>query len=247
MKENEKIEIKNIFKEIKKGNKNEIELLYKKYQKLVYAISFSILKNKENSEDVVQKVFLKIWKMNKEKLPTKNETSWLYSLTKNETLNFIRYRKNEINFDNLYYIGDEDTEIQKIIEQDKFNKLINELNLQEREIVSLKVLSNLSFKEISKMLNIPIGTVQWKYYKAIKTLKIILSNLTIFLVCSSSLITRLLKSMNRISNSLEIIEDKINITVTIVDIGLLCLSIIFLLITIFFTKYQQNLKKKVSK
>lgn len=120
MKENEKIEIKNIFKEIKKGNKNEIELLYKKYQKLVYAISFSILKNKENSEDVVQKVFLKIWKMNKEKLPTKNETTWLYSLTKNETLNFIRYRKNEINFDNLYYIGDEDTEIQKIIEQDKF-------------------------------------------------------------------------------------------------------------------------------
>jgi RNA polymerase sigma-70 factor (ECF subfamily) len=177
-----KEELHGIFKEI--ANKNELEFnkLYNEYKNLVYAITFSILKNKEDSEDVTQKVFLKIWKMEKDKLPTENEASWLYSLTKNETLNFLRNKKQELNIDDLYYINSENKELNDIIEQDTYNRIISRLNVQEQEIVSLKILSNLSFKEISQILNIPIGTVQWKYYKALHTLKMLLSNLSMFLV-----------------------------------------------------------------
>ena len=52
----EKEELKRIFYELKTGNKHVIEELYKKYYKIVYGIAFSILKNKEDSEDIVQKV-----------------------------------------------------------------------------------------------------------------------------------------------------------------------------------------------
>jgi RNA polymerase sigma-70 factor (ECF subfamily) len=177
-----KEELHSMFKEI--ANKNELEFnkLYDKYKNLVYAISFSILKNKEDSEDVTQKVFLKIWKIEKDKLPTENEASWLYTITKNETLNFLRNKKQELNIDDLYYINSEDKELNSIIEQDKYNRIISRLNVQEQEIVSLKILSNLSFKEISQILNMPIGTVQWKYYKALHTLKMLLSNLSMFLI-----------------------------------------------------------------
>lgn len=47
------------------------EELYTEYRDLVYKIAFSILKNKENAEDVTQNVFTKIVTMPKEKLPTK--------------------------------------------------------------------------------------------------------------------------------------------------------------------------------
>lgn len=175
-----KDELHQAFNDLKENK--SIDNLYKKYNTLIYSISFSILKNKENSEDVTQIVFTKIWNMDKNNLPITNEASWLYSLTKNETLNYIRKQKSEINIDDIYYISNENNEIDKIIDVDSYNRIISKLNKKEQEIVSLKIISQLSFKEISKILDIPIGTVQWIYYKSLHTLKILLSNLSMFIL-----------------------------------------------------------------
>jgi len=182
-----KQELHNFFQEIAPKNEEEFNEFYTKYHLLIYRIAFSILKNKEDSEDIRQKVFLKIWKMEKEKLPTSNEASWLYTLTKNEALNHLRSYKKEIDIDDIYYIADEKQELDDIIDKDSYNKMIAKLNQQEQEIVSLKILSKLSFKEIAQILHMPIGTVQWKYYKSLYTLRILLGNLTILIVSVLSL------------------------------------------------------------
>lgn len=198
-----KEELHSIFIGIKDNNELAFNKLYEKYRKLVYAVTFSILKNKENSEDLVQNVFIKLWKMEKDKLPTNNEASWLYSITKNETLNFLRSKKEEINIDEIYYIANEDKELNEIIEKDAYNKIISRLNKEEQEIVSLKILSNLSFKEISLMLNMPVGTIQWKYYKSLHTLKILLSNLSMYIITIGIFITNRIKNKHQRADSLE--------------------------------------------
>lgn len=171
-----------IFQQIRNRDTSKLNDLYSKYNKLVYGIAFSILKNKEDSEDIVQIVFTKIFEMDKSKFPTNNETSWLYSLTKNETLNYLRKQKEDVSLEDIYYIAEEDEELNKIIEKDKYNRIISKLNEQEREIISLKILSNMSFKEISLLLKIPIGTVQWKYYTAVHTLRLLLGNISMFVL-----------------------------------------------------------------
>lgn len=177
---NEK-ELKELFIELKYNN-IAFEKLYNKYNKLVYGIAFSILKNKQDSEDVVQNIFTKIYNIDKNKLPTKNEASWLYSTTKNETITVLRKRKNDLNLDSIYEIEDQDNEIDNSIDKMEFNGLIRKLDNCEKEIVSLKILANLSFDEIGKLLNKPTGTIKWRYYKAMNTLKILLSNLGMFIV-----------------------------------------------------------------
>ena len=82
-------ELNELFIELKDNNKIAFEKLYTKYNKLVYGVAFSILKNKEDSEDVVQIVFSKLYKIDKNKLPSNKEASWLYTLTKNETISFV--------------------------------------------------------------------------------------------------------------------------------------------------------------
>lgn len=171
-----------IFQEIRRGNVDKLDDLYKKYNKIIYGIAFSILKNREDSEDIVQTVFNKMFQMDKEKLPTNNETSWLYSLTKNETLNYLRSQKQEINLDEAYYLTDEDSELNKVIDNESFNKIISKLDKQDREIISLKILSNMSFKEISLLLNMPIGTAQWKYYTSLYTLRLLLGNISMVII-----------------------------------------------------------------
>ena len=175
-------ELKELFIEIKYGNRIAFEKLYNNYNKLIYSIAYSILKNKQDAEDVVQIVFEKLYLIDKEKLPNRNESSWLYSITKNETINYLKRNKNNIDLDSIYNIEDDNNEINKIIDQDNYNRLISKLNNKEKEIISLKIISNLSFEEIGKLLKEPTGTVKWRYYKAVNTLKILLSNLGMFII-----------------------------------------------------------------
>ena len=79
-------------------------------------------------------------------------------------------------------ISEDDNFTNDIIDKDVYNKLINKLNKKEQEVVSLKVLGNLSFKEISKLLDTPIGTVQYRYYKGINTLKLLITNISLFCI-----------------------------------------------------------------
>lgn len=178
----DKQELKTIFNGLKNHDTVAFETFYAKYYKLVYGITFSILKNKTDSEDVTQIVFTKLYAMDKEKFPTHKEACWLYSVTKNETISFLRKKTNKLDIESIYEIEDVNNEINEIIDKDAYYRLISRLQPKEQEIISLKILAQLSFAEIGQMLNEPTGTVKWRYYKAVHSIKIALSNLGLFIL-----------------------------------------------------------------
>ena len=198
----EKEELKKLFYEVKTGNKQVIEEIYKKYNKIIYGIAFSILKNKEDSEDIVQIFFSKLYSLEVNKLPNNNESSWIYTTTRNESINFLKKKRNNIDYDSMYEIVETNNEINQIIDKDSYNRIISKLNDIEKQIISLKILADLSFGEIGKLLNIPTGTVKWKYYKSINTLKILLSNLSMFIVTFLSSILAF-KNAKKFSNVMD--------------------------------------------
>ena len=113
MKSQDKEELKAIFNELRNGNKEAIEDLYKKYNKMIYGVAFSILKNKDDSEDVVQTVFSKLYTIEKDKFPSDKEATWLYTVTKNEALLLLRKKGESYNLEKVYNI--ENQLIMKII------------------------------------------------------------------------------------------------------------------------------------
>lgn len=188
-----------IFELLKTNRKLGIEELYKNYSKLVYGVIYSILKNTDETEDVLQNVFVKIFKLDNEKLPTKSHLSWLYSVAKNETINYIKKHSKEKNYERLYEITDNDTEIEKVLDKEYFNKLIENLPPKQQEILSLKIISNLSFREIANILDMKIPAVQWHYYKSLNTIKLLLGNLiTIFVGAFLYIKTKGLKERNEV-------------------------------------------------
>lgn len=168
-----------------KANREEyFDEFYNKNYDLVYRICYSILKDKENSEDITQNIFVKIYKMPIEKFPTEYESSWLYTVSKNEALQFIRSSKNSMLSDEgLENIKSNNNEIDDIIDNENYEKIIKKLNKKQEQIVSLKVVSDFTFKEIGEIMSMPTATVQWHYYSSIKHLKLALSNLAMFIVC----------------------------------------------------------------
>lgn len=196
-------ELGRIFKEFKENDMSSYDFFYKEYYSLIYGIVFSILKNKENSEDVVQNVLIKIFSLDKSKFPDRGSLSWLYTVSKNEALNYLRENKQFVNIEEIYEIKEETDEIEKIIDVHTYNKIINGLNEKEKEIVSLKILSNFTFKKIGQLLKMPTATVQWKYYKAVDSLKISLGNLAMFMITFIVLVVKNKILTNKDSNSIQ--------------------------------------------
>ena len=174
-----KKELHEIFQDMKNKDKNQsaYNKLYEKYYNLIYGIVFSIVKNKVDSEDVTHEIFTKIYKLDVNKLPIDHEASWLFTVSKNECLLFFRKSKPNISIDEIYEMPNVSNEIDSVIDKEYYNKLMSGLKEDEKMIVSLKVLSNFTFNKISQVMGIPIGTVQWKYYNAINSLKISIGSL----------------------------------------------------------------------
>lgn len=204
-------ELHTLFQKLKEEDKTAYEELYEKYSSLVYKIAFSILKNKENAEDIMQNVFIKIGNLSKEKLPSNYEASWLYSVTKNEAISYLRKNKETLQIEEIEEKGKEDT-IEEVVGKNTYQNIISSLEQKEKQIISLKVEIGLSFKEIAKLLNMPIGTVQWKYYKSLHSLKLLIGNLSLFIV-TATLSTAHFMQKQRKSTNIEqsTVEDNVTI------------------------------------
>ncbi|MBR1654236.1 MAG: sigma-70 family RNA polymerase sigma factor [Clostridia bacterium] len=172
-----KKELHEIFENLRNKNQNAYNKLYENYYDLIYGIVFSFIKNKYDSEDLTHEIFTKIYKLDVSKLPTNNEASWLFTVSKNECFLHLRKAKPNISMNEIYEMPDNASGIDNVIDSEYYNNLMNGLKEDEKMIVSLKVLSDFTFKKISQVMNIPIGTVQWKYYNAINSLRISIGSL----------------------------------------------------------------------
>ena len=190
----DKQELHILFEGIRNNNKSSFDTLYEKYKRLVYGVSFTICKNNEIADEVTQNVFFKIWKLPEEKLPTTCESSWLYSISKNETINVLRKNTSYVDIDSIYNIENTDNYLSDIIDIDSYNRKISSLKEDEKQIVSLKLLSNFTFKEIGELLDIPTATAQWKYYKSMNSLKLVLANLAMIIIAFAVFIKSKLSS-----------------------------------------------------
>lgn len=120
--------------------------------------------------------------MSKDMLPENNELSWIYTITKNQTIDYLRKNRSNIDLYQIYDIQEKNSKIQEIVDIDFYNRTISGLDEKEKEILSLKILSKFTFKEIGQILNIPTATAQWRYYKSIHTLKLLISNLALLII-----------------------------------------------------------------
>ena len=159
-----------LVKELKRNSLEAFKEVYYKYYKLVYFQAYQILNNKEDAEDVMQNTFIKF----KNKIETLDDNSnikqYLSLISKNEAIDLYRKKSNrkEIYDDSIldnYKINYENTDSFVVI------TLNNTLEKQDALIVTYKIVYDYTFNEISKELNIPLGTVLTRYTKAMKTLK----------------------------------------------------------------------------
>ena len=171
---------------ILKGDKDGLKDIYEAYLAYIFRIVYEILKNRENAEDITSDFFIKLWEKASSYRPGSGHKAFLTVMARNMAIDFLRKHKNEELTAMLHELGTEPDEEYKapygVDPEDKptENEVIAEMTLQaaldslgeaERQVVSMKILGDLTFKEITEILGCPMGTITWRYQNAIKKLR----------------------------------------------------------------------------
>lgn len=159
------------------GDESVFTVIYELYSQKVYRLAFRFLKDREQSEEIVQETFIKFW-LSRERLdPAGDIWLYLYVISKRLSLNTLRQiGKSSILLEKLLYrISDlQNTTEEHIIAHDLEHytqKLISQLPPQQQLIFRLSRIEGLSHREIAEQLDISPNTVKNHMVEALKTLK----------------------------------------------------------------------------
>ena len=145
--------------------------LYEKTRKIVYSICLSIVKDGGIAEELTQDTFICVWS-EISSFRGKGLKTWVFAIAKNKALNVLRKRKRETVvdfFENETALGSYSPET-NITTGVVLSVALERLETTDRQIVLLKN-GGMKTKEIAAFLEMPRGTVSWRYAEALKTLK----------------------------------------------------------------------------
>lgn len=167
-----------------RGDKNAFEKLFNRYNKIVYYFAYSYLKNQAKSENLVQDIFLKIWKGRENLDPEKNFKNFVFTISKNRILDGFKKEANEKKYNSYlshkeYSFVTENTYNDVVLQelQRLLSSIEDELPPKRGNIYRLSRHQHLSNKKIAESLDISEKTVENQITLALKYIKERLSEL----------------------------------------------------------------------
>ena len=142
-------------------NKTLVCSWYEQYKTGIYRYALSILKDPHGAEDVLQETFLRLLS-GKHVVREEKIQPWLYRVARNCCYDVMRKREREQELPPELPVHDG---------QYAYIERISVLDLSDREIVTMKVLSGMTCKEIGKIMGMTASAVQKRYERAIRKLK----------------------------------------------------------------------------
>lgn len=146
--------------------KLNVENFVKKYADLVYRVAFTMLKNKENTEDVFQDVFMKLCTGNISFLNEEHEKAWIIKVTKNQCLDFLKRSSNKPKEElDENIVGETQNDNSYILDE------IMKLPEKFRIVIYLFYFEGYKINEISSILDENESTLKSRLVKARELLK----------------------------------------------------------------------------
>ena len=150
--------------------------LYDNYSGALYGIIHSIIANTETANDILQDVFLNIWKKIESYDPSKGRLfTWMLNVARNAAIDKLRSKdfKDGLKNQPLSEIVDISvgTAINPNISDVGLRKVISRLKEEQRVLIDLSYFQGFTHEEIAKAMNIPLGTVKTRIRSALIQLR----------------------------------------------------------------------------
>ncbi|MCK9618462.1 MAG: RNA polymerase sigma factor [Lentimicrobiaceae bacterium] len=156
-------------------------LLVRKYQQQVYWQVRRMVIIHEDADDLVQEIFVKIWK-NIDSFRGKSKlTTWIYRIAVNETISFLKSKRNRL----FLPLVDYEKQLAQSLKDDRYfsgdtiqlylQKALLRLPEKQRLVFNLRYYSELQYDEISEITGTSVGALKASYHHAVKKIEKYLS------------------------------------------------------------------------
>lgn len=174
---------KNLVEEYLDGDESAFSGLLNKHLKPVYNFVYRFVNEAQTANDLVQETFLKAWKNIKRFDTGKNFKTWIFTIAKNTTYDYLR-KKKTIPFSN--FIDEEGNNKLENISEDEIlsdeilnrkniaqemEKKLNEIPEKYRIILTMHYKEDFSLQEIAQILGEPYNTIKSRHIRGLKKLK----------------------------------------------------------------------------
>jgi RNA polymerase sigma factor (sigma-70 family) len=149
--------------------------LYDHYSGSLYSIILQIVKSPESANDILQEVFLSIWRKIESYDPTKGRLfTWMLNISRNASIDMLRSKtyqnsqKNQEITDNVYGVNQV---TQTSIDSIGLSKFLGKLRPEQRVLIELAYFKGYTHDEIAQIEDIPLGTVKTRIRSALLQLR----------------------------------------------------------------------------
>ena len=150
------------------GDPDAFETLYRRYRDWVHRLAWRCTGNEQDALDVLQETFIYLLK----KLPglqlTASMTTFLYPVVKHLSLNLRRRRRPETDEDLLLAIPAPEA---SPAPQAELAAVLTGLPQEQREVVLMRFVDDMSLDEIAAAVDVPTGTIKSRLHRALETLR----------------------------------------------------------------------------
>jgi RNA polymerase sigma factor (sigma-70 family) len=156
-------------------------MLVRKYQQKIYWHIRKMVIDHDDSNDLTQDVFVKVWKNLFEFRQDSQLFTWIYRIATNECLNFLNKKRKRF----FLPIHDVENELEEKLEssehiagdevQMKLQKALLKLPEKQRLVFNMKYFDDLKYEEISEILGTSVGALKASYHLAVKKIEDYLS------------------------------------------------------------------------
>ena len=173
-----------LIQRVKAGDQKAFEVIFSRYVNRVYRQAFKLVGNEADAEDVVQEVFLLVYRKAQSFLGKSEFSTWLYRLTANAALTKLRQRKKEkeVSLDEylpkfrkdghhlVRPVVDWTQDIDKFVAIKEYSQIITEameqLSPTDKAVVMMSDMEEMSNPEISETLGISVQAVKARLHRA---------------------------------------------------------------------------------
>jgi len=167
-----------LYDRVKHGDQSALELLYDRYEKILYSFAFKLTSNIDVAEEVVQEVFIKLWKGRGIYDETKGKfSSWILTIARNTAIDLIRKRKDQPFQDAevLNLLADENAHVEGEVEwqeeRERIKRAVSQLSTEQQEVIDYVYFKGFTQQKIAESRQIPLGTVKGRIRLALKNLR----------------------------------------------------------------------------
>lgn len=160
-----------------KQEQEAFRLLVDKYKETLYWHIRKIVLNHEDSNDILQNVFVKIWQGLKEFRYESKLYTWMYRIATNEALNFLSEKKRKVfgRADEITSFLENTLESDVYFSGDRIQKELQRavlcLSERQRLIFNMKYFDDMTYDDIAEILDVAVGTLKATYHNAVKKIE----------------------------------------------------------------------------